>query len=113
MLCKIAVPAYASVAVGLLLSAAVLRGDASTSSERSGRNQTARLAAVLDGRSETIKSLEVARASAEADLREAIRHRPIDDALVRSLTAEIVNFAHQLVDDEESMRSGVDRLLEP
>ena len=69
--------------------------------------------AVLDNRSDTLKTLEAARASAEADLREAVRRRPIDEALVRSLTAEIVGFSRQLVDDEERMRSEVDRLLQP
>ena len=110
---KVAMPVYASVAVGLLLSASVLRGDNSKPSPNSARSESARLSAILDSRSETVKTLEAARASAEDDLREAIRRRPIDEALVRSLTAEIVSFAHQLVDDEERMRSGVDRLLQP
>jgi hypothetical protein len=109
---KITVPA-ASVAVILLLSAAVLRGDTSAAPANPARTQTAGLMAIFDRRSQTIKTLEAARASAEADLREAINRRPVDEALVRSLTAEIVNFGHQLVDDEEQMRSAVDRLLRP
>jgi len=110
---KVAGLAYASVAVGLLLSVSVVRGDASKPSANSGRGQSARLTAVLDSRTDTLKTLEAARASAEADLRQAVRRRPIDEALVRSLTAEIVNFSHQLVDDEERMRSEVDLLLQP
>ena len=110
---QITVPAGASVAVSLLLSAAVLRGDTSAAPASPARSQAAGLIAILDSRSQTIKTLEAARASAEADLREAISRRPVDQALVRSLTSEIVNFGHQLVDDEEQMRSEVDRLLRP
>src|SRR5262245_44389809 len=110
---KVPGSAYASVAVGLLLSVSVVRGDASKPPANSGRSQSARLTAVLDRRSDTLKTLEFARASAEADLREAVRRRPIDAELVRSLTAEIVGFSRQLVDDEERMRSEVDRLLQP
>ena len=109
---KITVPA-ASVAVMLSLSAAVLRGDTSAAPANPARTRAAELRAILDRRSQTIKTLEAARASAEADLREAISRRPVDEALVRSLTAEIVNFGHQLVDDEEQMRAEVDRLLRP
>jgi hypothetical protein len=103
----------ASVAVGLLVSVSVVRGDASKPPAHWGSSQSAQLTAVLDSRSDTLKTLEAARASAEADLREAVRRRPIDEALVRSLTDEIVGFSRQLVEDEERMRSDVDRLLQP
>ena len=65
------------------------------------RGQSARVLAVLDDGRETLKTLDSARASAEADLREAICQPHIDRALVRSLTAEIVNFSRQCVDDDE------------
>ena len=110
---KVGGSACASVAVGLLLSVSVVRGDASKPPANSGRSQSARLMEVLDSRSDTLKTLEAARDSAEADLRDAVRRRPIDEALVRSLTAEIVGFSRQLVRDEERMRSEVERLLQP
>ena len=105
------------LAIGLLLSVAVLRGESSkpaaNGEHSSMRSQSSRMLAVLDNRQETVKTLEAARAAAEADLREAVRQHPIDETLVRSLTAEIVSFGQQLVADEEQMRSEVERILSP
>jgi hypothetical protein len=58
-----------------------------------------------------MKTLEAARASAEQDLRAAIRQEPADDARIGSLAAEIVAFGNDLTAIESETQSQLVRLL--